>query len=476
MELRKEVLKGLKWTTISTITSMSAKLIQVIVLARILTKEDFGIVSIALLFIVFTDIFLEMGLSSAVLHKPNITKQQISSLFWFNIFSGIIIFLMMCLASPIISNFYNIRDLNEIIPLLSTTILFSSFSRLQKTIQQKNLQFGFISVIEILASIFMAILAVILAVNNYGIYSLVYSTISNSLFISIAYFFKALSDKNITFHFNLKDIKPYIKIGVYQLQSSLLDFFSREIDVIIISKTYSIEILGAYSLCKQLVLRIYGIINPTITKVITPIFASIQDDKILIKSKYLELIKYLSFINYPIYFFFAALANPILAILYGDQYTLYSFPLAILSINYAILSIGNPVGSLQIALGRTDIGFYWTIYRIISVIIFMSIGSLFRFDIFISFILINNIFNIYPSIKIMISKLIPLSFTEYMNVQLSPILISSVIMLIVYNINLPLTTLSNLITKTCIFIFTYVVINYIVNKNIVFDAIRLIKQ
>ena len=416
--LKGSAVSSLKWTTLSAVVSMLAKVGQVAVLARFLTKGDFGLVAIALLFIAFTEIFLDFGLSSAVLYKLDISNNEYSSLFWMNLITGVVLYLVVSFTAPFIASYYHEPRLLYIIPVLSLTIIFSSLSKLQRTIQQKMLHFQFISIVEIVGSVLLFFSSIILAFWGYGVNSLIYSTVLYSLFIAIVYLYKALfKEKNIKLHFEMQDVKPFLRIGMFQLGSSILDFFSSQMDILIISSCYSIEVLGAYSLLKQLAQRVYGFINPIITKVLTPTLSKLQNDKSEIKIRYLQVIEFLSFINFPTYFLLSFTSPFIIGILYGHQYIEYSWLFSILCVFYAILSIGNPVGSLQIALGRTDVGFYWTIYRVIGNFLILYLGSFFNIYVCVTLLTLFTIFNIWPSVILLFQKLANINLREYVSVQ-----------------------------------------------------------
>lgn len=414
MSSKRNVIHGVKWTSLSAIVNMFAKLGQIAILTRYLSKEDFGLVAVALLFISFTEIFMDMGFSSAVLHKQNISKNEYSSLYWFNIITGIIICIILYASAPFIATYYKQQELTPIISLLSINIIFSSISKLQRTFQQKQMQFKIIALIEMSASILMLIISTILAINNFGIYSLIYSTLFYGFIIALFYLtYSIIWEKNIRFHFRISEIVFFLKIGIYQVGSSILDYLSREMDLFFISSNYSFEILGVYSICKQLSLKIFNFINPIITKISTPFLANIQNNKFELHNKYIYIIRILALINIPIYFCLAYSSPYALGIVYGNSYIQYSLLFSILCINYAFSSIGNPVGSLLIALGKTNIGFYWTIYRIISTSIFLYIGSLGGINLFVLSILIVNLINIYPETKIIYEKLIGVGYKEY---------------------------------------------------------------
>ncbi|UVQ89651.1 oligosaccharide flippase family protein [Bacteroides fragilis] len=162
-----KTITGFKWTSTSTVISSIAKFLQIVILTRYLDKNDFGLVAIALLIISFTDIFLDMGISSAVMYRKNITKNEYSSLFWLNIVMGIILFFLLLISTPFIAEYYKLSELKYILPLLSLNLLFLSTSRLQRTIQQKEFRFKFVALIDIFSSCLMLLSAMILAVMDF---------------------------------------------------------------------------------------------------------------------------------------------------------------------------------------------------------------------------------------------------------------------------------------------------------------------
>lgn len=459
-QITKKAVAGVKWTTISAIVSAIAKLFQVAILTRFLLKDDFGLVAIALLVNSFCAIFMDMGITVAVLHKSKIEKAEYSSLYWFSIFSGIILTLLASISAYPISEYYGEIELVNIVPLTSINIFLASVSGLQRTMQQKNMNFKFISIVEILSVIVMLIVSAALAILGFGIYSLVYSTIFNGLLIAVVYFvYGVFYEKNLSFHFKFSEIYDSLRIGIYQVGTSILDFFSSEMDILIISSSFSMSFLGGYTLCKQIVTRLYSLINPIITKILTPTLALYQDNISFLRKKYLEIIKVLAIINIPIYFLIAINAKEVLTILYGINYVENSYILAILAINYGILSLGNPVGSLIVATGKTNIGFRWTIFRIIVVSISLYFASSYSSKIFLLILLGVNVFNIYPSWYIIYRKLIYITFKELILSMFKPLLLCSILLFLYLIISLNIKNIIlALILKTIIFTFSYLTI------------------
>ncbi len=370
-------------------------------------------------------LFTDLGITSGVMHIQNISKKEYSSLFWLNIFSGVIVFALFWACTPLIVAYYKEDQLAEILPIIFTVILITSFYRLQRTVQLKQMNFRFIALSDITGSVIMLMMSVVLAVSGFGIYSLVFSTICYYLWLALIYFVNALkNERNIFFHFSFKETRPFLKIGVYQLGASVIDTISSEMDTIIIGRAFSMEVLGVYTLCKQFAVRIYQFINPIITNVLTPVLAKVQFDLVEVKNKYLKTITIIALVNIPIYLFISYLSPEVLSVLYGRQYEDAYWVMIILCLNYALLSTGNPGGSLQVALGRTDLGFYWTIYRVVANALALLVGALTgRLEYCVLSVLLVNIINLYPGYKMITKKIIPLKFSEQLSIFILPLLL-----------------------------------------------------
>ena len=422
---RRSVIGGVKWTTLSTIVRSVVRLLQIAILTRFLPKEAFGTIAIATVFISFTDIFMDLGISAAILHKQDISPKEYSSLFWLNVFSGIFICVLLVCLSPMIALSYKDVSLTPIIQLLSLNILFSSMGRQHLTIQQKKQRFKLMACIEMAASLLTMMVAVATAYFGLGVYSLVASSLFSCFVTNVSYLiYGHKHDANVSFHFRFSDTLSYIKIGVYQIGSSVLDFLSRELDTVIVSYTLGRDLLGLYSLCKHIILALYGAVNPILMRVLTPVFAIMQDNKRQIKDKYTKTISFLATTNMPLYVMIAAASSTILFYLYGRDYVEGNIIMACFALSYGILSINNPVGALQVSLGRTDIGFYWTVYRIITNSLVILIGASISVHALVFGLLLYTVVNIIPFWRIQLKVMLNITLVEYIRCFLPQILLS----------------------------------------------------
>lgn len=367
--LKEQTIGGIKWNSVGTVVSAGMQMLKLFILARILSKGDFGLLAIATMFLGFTEIFANMGIATGLIHKQNISQEQYSSVFWFNLLLSGLLYGILCAVTPLIAGYYNEPTLLKLIPLLSLQLIISAFGKMFYTFKTKELDFKFISIITIIGAIISVIATIALALLGFGVYSMAYGAIIQALIVQGAFTFAGLKQYRILFHFNLKEISDILLIGVYQLATQVIDYAASKLDVFLIGRFFGTEVLGLYNLAKEFVMKIISVINPIITGVVTPAFARFQDDMPRMRSRYCDILTMLSFINFPIFAAFFVFADPITLIIYGQDMMEVSWFLRILSLWGLFQSIGNPAVVLMVSLGRTDLGFVWTIVRIIFTLI-----------------------------------------------------------------------------------------------------------
>lgn len=247
------------------------------------------------------------------------------------------------------------------------------------TMKAKELDFKFISITSVIGAVLGFLLSVILAWQNFGVYSLVFGQLFMYLVMQSAFTVAGMRRQRIMFYFNYREIKDFIKIGGYQLGSQILDYLTVKFDVFLIGRLFGMENLAVYSLAKEFITRPAIGFTTLVSSVASAAFAKIQNDLSLIKEKYGEIMKLLMFIAFPIYMGFFLFADPIVELLYDKEFSEVAVFIRILTLSGIVTAIGAPVGIITIALGRTDLGFRWTIVRIIISVSAVLISSLFGF-------------------------------------------------------------------------------------------------
>lgn len=468
MSLGTKLLSGTKWTTISTIGRSLFQLIQISILTRFLAKEDFGLVAMAGVVINFTNIFAELGFTSAVLHKQAPTSNEYSSLYWTNIVISLILYLILLLLTPLAASFYQDSRLINIIPILGVNLVISSVGKLHITIMQKKFKFKLISTIELASIVVGVIAAIVLAMNDYGIYSLIISSLIATSVTTFLALLLSLSSTPIRFYFNFNDLRDYFKVGGYTFGSQILSFFTNDIDTLIIGKLLGAEALGLYNLSKNIAVKVYSIVNPIVMRVLTPILAEMQKDRELLKENYLKVVSYLAYINIPIYLIIVICSKELLFFLYGKDYVSGYVILSFMAIYYCANSINNPVGSLQIATGRTDIGLKWALFCLIvypaAIFITAPLG--------INFVAISrgllSVILIYPLWRMQLRIMIKIKLKEFIIIFAKPFsifILFTFLYLSFTSTQILLTPIMSLTIKFLSVLLLYSTIIYLIDKD-----------
>lgn len=424
MSLKKHAITGVKWTTLSMIIVTVTQIIQLSILARYLTPRDFGLMAMVMVVTGFAQAFMDMGISNAIIFKQKVTHLQLSSLYWLNIGSGTTLFLVTMIIAHPISMFYNEAKLAELLTWISATFLISAFGNQYRIMLQKELRFHILSIIEIVAALGTFGISVALAMAGYGVYSLVFGFLSGSLISNFLTVAVGIKQHRPSLVYDHGVIKEFINFGLFQMGEKTITYFNGQFDVLLIGKLLGSEILGIYSIAKNLSMKPAAILNPVITKVAFPIMAKVQHDDRHLKSIYLRTINYLSSLNFPIYLAIVIFAKPIIMLLAGEKWHEAVPVLQILSLYFLVRSTGNPVGTLLLAKGRADLGFLWNVALFIITPLAILLGSKFNLTGIVVSLLILQVGLIWPNWFFLVKKLCGARFWEYYRELLLPFAIS----------------------------------------------------
>lgn len=476
MSLKQQAVSGVKWNVVSQVSCTIIHLLRLAILTRLLDKSDFGLIAVSMMVISFTEIFSELGMTVGIIHKQNISENQYSSIFWVNVMMSGIVFSAIWMLSPLLAKFYNEPILKTIIPILGIQVIFNAFGKMFQTVKSKNLEFGFISKVRILSTFVGFILAVTFAVFGWGIYSLVCSQVIQIALNQSIYAIAGMGKIKIRFHFSYSEISEFIKIGTYRLGAQVLDFVSSKLDVFLIGHFFGMGDLGIYNIAKDLISRPYTMINSLVGSVGAATFAKIQNQMYKVKDSFSKVVNLASFICLPVYIAIFIFSDAIVNILYAPEYFEVAIFLRILAFVGIESSISSQTGMLQIAFGRTDLGLYWTIIRVILSSIAIITASFFDIYAVAYGQLIIAIMSLFIFWRVVVYTISEINFTQYINMFKEPLLISVGLGLLFFVINLHLENLSIKCMIAIGYIMVYLVVYYIFRRSYLMSVIRLIKS
>lgn len=379
-ELKSKVVNGVQWTTISTVTTAVVQLLRLSILARFLEKSDFGLVAIITFVFGVIELIGEMGFSSAIMHKKDLSRDEFSSLYWIQ-FLLLALFLAITplLAKPI-AVFYKEPRIEKFMPISLLGLLFIGIGKLYDTVFQKAFKFKLIAIRNIISALISFVVAVVVAANGGGVYSLVISMLAQQAVFYIWNFIVGQRLMPISFHVSFREVKQLVIIGIYQTGTQILSQLASQLDVLIVGKILGMEILGVYNLARDLLNKFVTVINSVANRVALPLFSMIQNNLESMRDNYCKMLRMLTSINFPIIAAMGALSVPIVLILYGDKFADASYVMTVLASASLLGVIDNPSGSITTARGRTDLSFFCMVSRLLIVTPIVLVTSYWGLD------------------------------------------------------------------------------------------------
>ena len=362
LSLHKSALKGFQWTTISTISVTILQFTTIAILARLLLPEAFGLMTILSVIVGFSQVFMDMGMSQAIIHRQNVTHSQLSSLYWLNVAAGGAVTVIVYFAAPLIAAFYDHPEIAGMIQTLSIVFIVISLGNQYRVLCQKELQFGRMAAAEIGAAICFFSIAVISALSGLGVYSLIYGLMAQVCVSSLIFLVIGLRHHHRpSLQYKHFELKGFFSFGFYQMGERSMNYLNANADNLLIGKFLTMDMLGYYSLAWQLCIFPVTKINPILSKVAFPVFSKLQEDKVQMDAFYTVFVRGVSLIIIPAMVFMFFFAFPITDLVYGNGWEMTAMLIPILAWVGIVKAIGSPGGALFLALGRADIGFWWNV-------------------------------------------------------------------------------------------------------------------
>ncbi len=335
---------------------------QLAILARFLSPEQFGLMALVMVVIGFSQVFVDMGMSNAIIHKQTNCQLHLSTLFWLTILAGICITGLVFLSAPLVANFYESPELRPLIQLVSLAFVISALGSQYKVLFQKELQFKVIAIVELCSVCCAFIVAIGMAVLNFGVYALVFANITMTLVSSMLFFILGTRRVYVPkFHFRWHEARGYVGFGAYQMGERTINYFSTNIDKILIGKFLGVSSAGSYNLAWQLINFPLRKINPMVNKVAMPIYGRVQKYNKLIDAYYCLTMIVISMMVVPFTVYLLFFPELVVEVVYGSDWISVSPVVSILAVVGLFRALGNPGGGLLLALGHAKICFWWNI-------------------------------------------------------------------------------------------------------------------
>ncbi|NMO97553.1 MOP flippase family protein [Paenibacillus lemnae] len=377
MSLRSKGIHAMKWSSLGTVVSIVVQLLQLIMVSHLLSPKDYGLMGMIMVIVAAAVNLTDMGISNAIIHRQDVTRDHLSSLYILNLVMSALISLLIWLSAPFVAAFYNEPALVSPVRWMSLLCLIPAFGQQFEVLSRKELKFDNISKIQIAAYIGGFVIALTGALLGFGVYALVGSYLGNALIKSVCLMFLGWKTWTPRLHFAREDLRGYLRFGVYQMSSNLLQSLISNIDYMIIGRMYGASTLGYYSFAFQLCNMPIQKLSPLINTVSLPIFAKMQMQQELLRSGYVKMMGYVSYLNAPIYLGILVTAPSLVPFVFGDQWLPSVVIIQILSATMMVRMLTLPVQPLLQSKGRTDVYFQFTLISMLIQAPGLFIGAYF---------------------------------------------------------------------------------------------------
>ena len=357
---KKEFASGVGYTAITKYAGMAISLVISAVLARILSPEDYGVIAIAMVIIAFLSIFSDMGIGPAVIQIQDLDKSELDTIFSFTVYLGIVLGGLFYGASYLVADWYNDERLVTVCQLLSLNLAFASFNIVPNGILLRNRRFRFIAIRTLSIQIVLGVMSVIAALAGIGLYALLINPVIGSIVIFVVNYHQY--PRNFYFILKKSPIKRVASYSIYQFLFSIQNYFTRNLDTLLIGKYIGMSNLGFYQKSYQLIGLPVGNIGHVVSPVLHPIMAQYQDDLIFQRDKYTKVLSILAMIGMPLSVFLCFTGAELITIVYGDQWGNAIPVFQILSLTVGLQIMGATGGSIYQATNNTKFMFYMGLF------------------------------------------------------------------------------------------------------------------
>lgn len=316
--LKSKTLSSLAWKFAERCGAQGIQFVVSIILARLLTPADYGLIGLITVFLAIAMVFAQSGLGQALVQHKEIDQEEFSTVFYFSMVFSIVLYLILFLCAPLIAGFYNEPKLTAIVRVLGTTVIIGAINSVQQAYVQKTMQFKRFFYSTLTGTLISAIIGIAMAYAGCGVWALVGQQISNQLINTAVLWFTVKWRPN--FVFSVKKGLRLFSYGWKLLCSSLLDTVYNNLYSLIIGKFYSAADLGYYNRGKQFPMLLIQNINSSIDSVLFPVLSEAQDDKERLKSMVRRSIVTSTFIIFPCMAGLAAIATPLTKLLLTDKW------------------------------------------------------------------------------------------------------------------------------------------------------------
>lgn len=353
MSLKKQAVNSAFWGTLNSVGNQGIQFLFGLILARLLTPNDYSVIGILTIFLSLSTIFIDSGMGSALIRKKNVSSSEYSTVFYFNIAVAMFFYIVIFLSANYIESFFEINNLAIMVRVFCIKIILESLAMIQGTIFIKNLDFKRIAIISFISGIIGGIVGLYYAYYDYKAWALIFQTLAySSVYVILHWSWSSWRPKLI---FSMRDFKETFGYSSKLLGASLAGRLVNEINSIIIGKYLPPDSLGLYTKANSFKNLPSSTINTVISKVSLPILAQLEKDS----SQYVNFVKKIiittCYLSFGLLLMLVAIAPNFIPFLIGDQWKDSVIIFQLISFVGMVFPLQAITGNILNSYGKSDL-------------------------------------------------------------------------------------------------------------------------
>lgn len=340
----------LYWNTLLTIPVHALVFVVSIIVTRILDPDDFGIMAIAMMLIGYSNLLTNFGFSEAVIQKSITNQKTISSLFTLNLAMSTLLTMLFIGVSGSAAVFFNNSEIEDVIKIMSAVFIITSFYSLPEAILRRDMKFKAVSIINAIHSLLMSMLTLILALNGFGYYALVYGQLIPLVLVTLLICLKVRFVPRI--YFNRDYMGGIFHFGGWNFLKSQLHFFGNYADRFIIGRWLNSTSLGFYDKSITLSEAPYETLTINVNSVMFSSFSAAKGDQEKLQRQFKKSLALVAYLNFPMYLGFVVIAPYFVNALLGDKWSPMIMTFQIILVGFLLSSFGGLLASMNVGIGR----------------------------------------------------------------------------------------------------------------------------
>lgn len=351
--IKQQTFKGIGWSAIERFSVQGISFIVQLILARLLTPNDFGIIGVLAIFLNISQVLIDSGFANALIQKQDCKEEDFSTVFYYNLIVSILIYVLLYITSPYIAGFYSIKEIVPVLRVISLVLIFNALSIVQRTILVKKIDFKSQLKVTLTSSIISGLIGIYLAFSGFGVWSLVVQQLSNSI-IQVIIFAVVVKWVPIL-KFSKSSFSFVFNFGSKLLAASIIGVIYKNLYSIVIGKKFNTYDLGLYTRAESFAMFPSSNLASIITRVTYPIMSRLQNDDSQLINCYKKIIQYSSFIVFPLMCGIVAVSKPFIVVFLTDKWIDAAPLLQILAFSWMFDHLCSINLNLLYVKGRTDL-------------------------------------------------------------------------------------------------------------------------